>query len=105
MTKIFYCGGSSGRLGTLRAVIPLSDLCGVLCREISTYVGQSFPEPKQSTSGCTVIEIAPDEVEANWRPGFYLLEKSPIQFEPILRTVCDRVERRDPDLESVGPAK
>lgn len=104
MAKIFYCG-SSNRLGTLRAIIQLSDLCGVLSREISNYVGQSFPEPKQTTSGYIVIEIMPDEKEANWRPGFYLVENSPIQFEVTLRTVCDDAKRRGPDVEPVCSAE
>ena len=104
MAKIFYCG-SSNRLGTLRAVIQLSDLSGVLSGQTSNYVGQSFPEPKQTTSGYIVIEIVPDEKEANWRPGFYLVENSPIQFEINLRAVWDAAKRRVPDEESVGSAK
>lgn len=104
VAKIFYCG-SSNRLGTLRAVVQFSDLSGVLSQEISNYVGQAFPEPKQTTSSYVVIEIMPDEKEANWRPGFYLVENSPIQFEITLRAVCDGAKRRGPDVESVHSAK
>jgi hypothetical protein len=92
MAKIFYCGGSSGQLGMLRAVMPLSDLYGVLSKEASNYVGQSFPELKQDSSPCIVIEIVPDEEEAHWRPGFYRVEKSPLQFEGALRSVRNRAD-------------
>ena len=87
MAKIFYCGGSSSRLGILRAIMPLSDLSGVLSEEASNYVGQSFPELKHDSTPCTVIEIMPDEEEAERKPGFYCVEKSPLQFEDALRTV------------------
>jgi hypothetical protein len=49
MAKIFYCGGSSGRLGMLRAVIPVADLSGVL---------------SQSRNGVTVLDtrdVAPKQ--------------------------------------------
>jgi hypothetical protein len=87
VAKIFYCGGLSGRLGTLRSVTPLSDLSGLLSMETSNYVGQSFPQLRQDSSPCIVIQIAPDEEEEHWRPGFYCVEKSPIQFEATLRTL------------------
>src|SRR5690348_5084619 len=61
MAKIFYCGGSSGRLGILRAVIPVSDLSGVLSPDIPKYVGKSFPKMKLTGPSRTVIEVAPDE--------------------------------------------
>jgi hypothetical protein len=90
MAKIFYCGGSCGRLGTLRAVIQLSDLSGVLSKGASNYVGQSFPEANQDGSARVVIEIGLDEEEATRRSGFYVVQKSPIQIETILRTCGDR---------------
>lgn len=79
-------------MGTLRAVMPLSDLSGVLSEEALNYVGQSFPELKQDSSPCIVIEIVPDEEEADWLPGFYCVEKSPLQFEGALRTVRNNAD-------------
>jgi len=71
----------------LRAVMPLSDLSAVLSEEALNYVGQSFPELKQDCSPCTVIEIMPDKEKVHWGPGFYCVEKSPLQFAEALRTV------------------
>jgi len=53
MAEIFYCGGSSGRLG------------------------ESFPELNPDCSAHTVIEIARQEEHGSWKAGFYLLEKAP----------------------------
>jgi len=85
VAKIFYCGGSSGRLGTLRAVVPLADLKRLMSEEALDYVGQSFPELKQNSSPCTVIEIMADEENGNSIAGFYLIEKTPLHFEDSLR--------------------
>ena len=74
MAKIFYCGGSSGKLGVLRAVMPFSDLKAIMSKETFDYVGQSFPGLKQDTSARTVIEILQAEEDASWRAGFYLTE-------------------------------
>jgi hypothetical protein len=85
MAKIFYCGGLSGRLGTLRAVIPVGDLSGVLSQESPKYVGKSFPKMKQTCPSCTVIEVVADEKHGQWRVGFYRAAKGPIEFEDHLR--------------------
>lgn len=85
MAKIFYCGGLSGRLGMLRAVIPVADLSGVLSQESPRYVGKSFPKIKQTGASCTVIEVAPDEKDGQWRAGFYRAAKGPLEFEDHLR--------------------
>jgi hypothetical protein len=85
MAKIFYCGGSSGRLGVLRAVMPFSELTPLLSKETLDYVGQSFPELNHDHSARTVIEIGRGEEDARWKVGFYLSEKAPPQFEESLR--------------------
>ncbi len=85
MAKIFYCGGLSGRLGMLRAVIPVADLSGVLSRESPKYVGKSFPKIKQTGPSCTVIEVVPDENQGQWRVGFYRTANGPLEFEGHLR--------------------
>jgi hypothetical protein len=71
MAKIFYCGGLSGHLGMLRAVIPVADLSGVLSQESPKYVGKSFPKIKQTGLSCTVIEVVPDEKHGQWRVGHH----------------------------------
>jgi hypothetical protein len=86
MVRIFYCGGPSGRMGTLRAVIPLGDLAALLCDEIPIYTGSSFPEREIDSPSCTVIEIMSREEGGSWRAGFYLVEKGPLDFEDSLRT-------------------
>jgi len=85
MAKIFYCGGSSGRLGMLRAVIPVADLSDILSQENPKYVGKSFPKMKQIGPSCTVIEVVPDEQHGQWRVGFYRAAKGPLEFEDHLR--------------------
>jgi len=87
MAKIFYCGGSSGRLGILRAVIPIGELSGVLSTDIPKYVGKSFPRMKLTGPSCTVIEVAPDEKHVRWRVGFYCAAKGPHEFEDHLRAL------------------
>jgi len=86
MAKIFYCHGTSNRLGMLRAVTPLSDLSDVLSEEILNYIGLSFPDLQQDSGPCTVMEIMPDEEAGSWRAGFYLIEKGPLDFEHSLMT-------------------
>jgi hypothetical protein len=84
MAKIFYCGGSSGRMGTLHAVLPLADFARVLSEESPDYVGRLFPEIKESTLACTLIEVKADEESEHWRAGFYRVEKRPLDFEDFL---------------------
>jgi len=84
MAKIFYCGGLLGRLGMLRAVIPVEDLAGVLSTNNFEYAGRSFPYAKRANTECTVIEVQPNEERAGWRVGFYVVSKRPIDFESLL---------------------
>ena len=93
VAKIFYCGGSSGRLGVLRAVIPFSDLKPLMSGEIRGYVGQSFPELNHKTSAHAVMEIVLEEEDASWKAGFYLVEKTPVHFEDSLRAFCKATSR------------
>lgn len=83
MAKIFYCGGLSGRLGTLRAVVPVDVLHTVLPKDGSKYVGESFPKVKEPD---TIIQVGPDE-QGLWKPGFYRARKGPLEFEPHLHGV------------------
>ena len=83
MAKVFYCGGSCGRMGILRAVTALSELTDVLA-ESSNYAGPLFPD-LNGCGPCTVIQIAPGEEEGNWKEGYYRLDKEPLQFEQYLR--------------------
>jgi hypothetical protein len=75
VAKIFYCGGSFGRLGVLRAVMPLSNLQPLMFEKTLGYVGQFFPQDKEKSSAQIVIEIVPDEEDGSWKTGFYLIEK------------------------------
>jgi hypothetical protein len=67
MAKIFYCGGLAGRLGMLRAVIPVDELSSVLSTEIPKYVGKSFPKMKLAGLQCTLIEVGSGEQCGRWR--------------------------------------
>jgi hypothetical protein len=87
MAKIFYCGGSSGPLRMLRAVIPVAALSGVLSEESPKYVGKSFPKMKQADSSCTVIEVVPDEEREHWKAGFYRAARGPLEFEGHLQSL------------------
>lgn len=87
MAKIFYCDGSSNRLGMLRAVTPLSDLSDVLSEESLNYLGSSFPDLKQDSGPCTVLEIMSGEEEGSWSAGFYVVQKGPLEFEDSLRSI------------------
>lgn len=81
MAKIFYCGGLTGRLRMLRAVVPVDDLHNVLSKDSSKYIGKTFPKVKEAG---TVIEVAPDE-RGLWKAGFYRAAKGPLEFEEYLR--------------------
>jgi len=85
--KIFYCGGSAGRLGTLRAVVRLSNLIELLSEETVHYIGECFPELKGDISPSTVVEVTSDETQTGWRAGFYRIEKRPPEFEELLRSL------------------
>jgi hypothetical protein len=86
VAKIFYCRGLSGRLGILRAVIPISDLSSVLSKENVKYVGKSFPKMKQTGHPCIVIEVVVGE-KRHWRVGFYRALNPPSEFEDHLRAL------------------
>jgi hypothetical protein len=87
MAKIFYCGGMAGRLGMLRAVIPVDELSSVLSTEIPKYVGESFPKMKLAGLQCTLIEVGSGEQYGRWRAGFYRASKGPIEFEGKLQSL------------------
>ena len=84
MAKIFYCGGSSWRLGMLRAVIPVAELSSVLSKEKPKYVGKSFPKMRQTGPQSTVIEVLIEE-QGQWKAGFYRVARGPLEFEDHLR--------------------
>lgn len=84
MAKIFYCGGSSGRLGMLRAVIPVAKLSSVLSKEKPKYLGKSFPKMSQTDPVSTLIEIVRGE-QGQWKAGFYRAVEGPHEFEGHLR--------------------
>lgn len=84
MAKIFYCGGSSGRLGILRAAISVAELSSVLPKEKSKYVGKSFPKMSQTDPVSAVIEVVKDE-QGQWKAGFYQAAEGPLEFENYLR--------------------
>lgn len=86
MAKIFYCGGVSGRLGMLRAVVSVSTLSSFLSNDNAKYVGKSFPE-KEAAASCTLIEIVRDERQKPWKAGFYRATKGPLEFEDHLRSM------------------
>ena len=81
MAKIFYCGGLAGRLGTLRAVIPVADLASVLSNDGSKYLGKAFPQMKETG---TVIEVTASE-RGLWKAGFYRAAERPPELENHLR--------------------
>ena len=85
MAKIFYCGGASGRVGTLRAVISAAELSSVLSKE-AKYLGKSFPKMGQTDPQSTIIEVLRDE-QGRWKAGFYRAAKGPLQFESHLRAI------------------
>ncbi len=92
MARIFYCGGTFGGMGTLRAIVSPSDLAEVLERG-AEFVGCSFPDLRQETA-CTVIEILLGEQDANRRAGFYLLRSAPVDFEGRLRSYYEAQGRK-----------
>ena len=85
MAKIFYCSGTSDRLGMLRAIVSAGDLLNVFSDEPPKYVGRSFPNMEQADSPCTLIEVLPEEGQGNWQVGFYRAAKGPLEFEDHLR--------------------
>jgi hypothetical protein len=94
VAKIFYCGGSSGRLGVLRAVMPISDLGPLVSAETRDYVGGSFPKLNDNTSARTVMEIVEEEQDASWKSGFYLIDKAPPHFEESLQAFSKATGKR-----------
>ena len=81
MAKVFYCGGLSGQLGMLRAIVPVDHLHNVLSKDGLKYLGKRFPRMKEAG---TVIEVAADE-RGLWKSGFYRAAKGPLEFEDHLR--------------------
>lgn len=87
VSKVFYCGGSAGRLGMLRAIVDLSILIELLSALTVHYVGECFPDLQEENSPSTVVEVTPDETQTGWRAGFYRIEKRPLEFEELLRSL------------------
>jgi hypothetical protein len=75
------------RMVTLRAVLPLVEFVHILSEDSPTYVGHSFPEMKENTLACALIEVKADEASEQWQAGFYRVEKRPLDFEVSLRAL------------------
>jgi len=56
---------------------------------------RDFNSSRTPRKSIQLLEIVPGEKEANWRPGFYLVENSPIPFEISLRAVWDLLKGED----------
>jgi hypothetical protein len=81
MAKIFYCGGSSGRLGMLRAVIPVVDLSGVLSSESPKVRGQILPQRRVRLSNYLLRTSIKDDVFARrQRLSFFDLKLGALQI-------------------------
>jgi hypothetical protein len=76
VAKIFYCGGSFGRLGVLRAVMPLSDLKPLMFDETLAYVGQSFPGSRTLSANSARLPADPFEARAAANAGAHNVDAS-----------------------------
>jgi hypothetical protein len=71
----------------LRAVVKLSILTDLLTTLTADYVGECFPVPQEENSSSTVVEVTSEETQADWRAGFYRINRRPLEFEELLRSL------------------
>jgi hypothetical protein len=89
MVKVFYFSGDS-LCGRLRAILyDGMHFIRLASSQAFTYLGDRFPQMKIGDPPAAIIEILPDTQDTGWRPGFYLAEQPPLQFEQTLRAVRD----------------
>jgi len=87
MLKIFYIGGSGSSMGVLRAVLRDARFSDIANSERFFYRGLKFPEQSPGGSANTIVEVSAEEGPGACKAGFYSIEKSPLQFEEILKTL------------------
>jgi hypothetical protein len=87
MLKIFYIGGSGSSTGVLRAVLCEARFSDLASSELFLYRGLKFPEQSLGGSENTIVEVSAEEGPGACQSGFYSIEKSPVQFEEILKTL------------------
>jgi hypothetical protein len=87
MLKIFYVGGSGGSMGVLRAVLCEARFADIASTQQFAYTGPEFPKQLIGESASTIIEVSSEEGPDACKPGFYRVEKPPLQFEETLKTL------------------
>jgi hypothetical protein len=87
MLKIFYIGGSGSSMGVLRAVLREARFSDIANSELFFYSGLKFPEQSPNGTANTIVEVSAEEGPGACKTGFYSVEKSPLQFEEILKTL------------------
>lgn len=87
MLKIFYIGGSGSSMGVLRAVLCEARFADIAGAQQFIYAGSKFPTQPSEGSANTIVEVSSEEGPDACEAGFYSIEKSPLQFEEILKTL------------------
>jgi hypothetical protein len=87
MLKIFYIGGSGSSTGVLRAVLCEARFSDIASTQKFSYVGAKFPAQRTEGAENTIVEVLSEEGPDATKSGFYSVEKSPLQFELILKTL------------------
>ena len=87
MLKIFYIGGSGSGVGVLRAVLYEARFADIASTQKFSYIGAKFPAQRTEGSENTIVEVLSEEGPDATESGFYSIERSPLQFEQILKTL------------------
>lgn len=87
MLKIFYIGGSGSSMGVLRAVLGEARFADIASTQQFSYNGSKFPEQPIGGAANTVVEVLAEQGPGASQAGYYSIEKSPVQFEEILKTL------------------
>lgn len=74
-------------MGVLRAVLREARFSDIANEKVFCYSGTQFPEQSANATANTIVEVSAEEGPGACKTGFYSIEKSPLQFEEILKTL------------------
>jgi hypothetical protein len=87
MPTIYFCQPHAKNQGMLRAVLSIKECERVVSQHPATYVGDQFPKlgnEQVTANDFAVLNVAPDDTPAGWRPGYYRMDSDLTQLNESL---------------------
>jgi hypothetical protein len=86
MPNIYYCQSLNRGCGILRAVLSWEEGINLLEQLSFCHTGQQFPTTAQDPAAdFAVLRILDEELDEEWRPGFYRFDADIMRIEEVLQ--------------------